>query len=85
MHTIMDQVVSYRNSVKFAEAMTRNNIPCRLELYNWGDHGMLLGKNTDVASWTILAYSFLEELERAKTDPDFRASYTNSYQAKQLK
>ena len=85
MHTIMDQVVSYRNSVEFAEAMARNNVPCRLELYNWGDHGMLLGKNTDVESWTAQAYAFLEELERAKNDPDFRASYTNSYQARQLK
>ena len=82
MHTICDQVVPYRNSVVFAEAMAAAKRPCELALYYWGDHGMLLGKNTlDVIHWPEQAVQFMESLQLAGTDPEFRQRYTNAYQA----
>ncbi|MBE6380523.1 MAG: alpha/beta hydrolase [Lentisphaerae bacterium] len=84
MHTINDQTVNYRNSIVFAEAMAKAQVPCELALYNWGDHGMLLGKNTEVGAWPLQAYAFLETLEKSKLDPGFRERYTNKYQAGQL-
>ena len=57
--------------------------PCELALYYWGDHGMLLGKNTlDVIHWPEQAVQFMESLQLAGTDPEFRQRYTNAYQAK---
>ena len=84
MHTICDQVVPYRNSIVFAQAMAQAERPCRLSLNYWGDHGMLLGKNTlDTVTWPEEADRFFKSVILSKTDPEFRKRYTNKYQAAQ--
>lgn len=86
MHTIRDQVVPYRNSMEFADAMAKNDRPCQLALYNWGDHGMLLGLDTlDVSQWPMQAAAFMENVELSAKDPDFLRRYTNCYQAEREK
>ena len=83
LHTIGDQMVNYRNSIVFAEAMAEAGRPCELALYNWGDHGMLLGHDTlDVRNWPRQAKEFMESLRLCQEDPEgFRARYTHAYQA----
>ena len=84
MHTICDQIVDYRNSIRFAEAMASAGRPCELALNYWGDHGMLLGKNTlDVVWWPEKADAFFRSCILEKTDPRFRERYTNKYQSLQ--
>ena len=84
MHTICDQIVPYRNSIAFADSMAKAGRPCELVLNYWGDHGMLLGKNTlDVSEWPEQADRFLKSLELAENDPEFRERYTNKYQCQQ--
>ena len=84
MHTICDQIVPYRNSLEFADAMGRCKRPCELALYNWGDHGMLLGLNTlDVISWPERAHCFMQSLRLEQQDAQFLERYTNSYQNQQ--
>ena len=84
MHTICDQAVSYRNSMLFAEAMAAAEVPCELKLDYWGQHGMLLGKNTlDVSSWQSSAVGFIRTLEAMESDADYIKRYTNAYQSAQ--
>lgn len=82
--TFKDQVVDYRNSVVFAQAMAEKNRPCELHLYPWGNHGMLLGLDTlDVSSWTSDAKHFLDAQWEMRSDPDMvKPRYTNAYQIK---
>lgn len=85
MHTICDQVVPYRNSMEFADAMAQNKRPCELALYYWGAHGMLLGNDTyDVVNWPSQAVEFIESLRRAEVDDEFLTRYTNAYQGKAI-
>ena len=85
LHTILDQVVSFRNSIVFAEAMAKAQRPCELALNYWGDHGMLLGKNTlDVITWPEQADAFFKSVLLSQTDPEFRTKYTHPYQAKHV-
>lgn len=85
MHTICDQWVSFRNSIVFAEAMAKAERPCKLILNNWGDHGMLLGKNTlDVVDWPEQADAFFKSVLLSQSDPEFRSRYTNAYQSKHV-
>lgn len=81
--TATDQLVNYRNSVAFAEAMCRAGRPCELRLFPYGAHGMLLGLETrDVGSWTEGARNFLEthwEMRDLNQEPMKR--YTNAFQA----
>lgn len=83
LHTICDQVVLYRNSIAFAEAMAEAQRPCELALYYWGDHGMLLGNDTlDVCNWPRQAVEFMDSLLLQQADPEgFRKRYTHPYQA----
>lgn len=81
-HTVRDQVVDYRNSIRFAEAMAKAGRPCQLALTCWGDHGMLLAKNTlDGESWPEQADRFFRSVILSENDPGFRERYTNKYQA----
>lgn len=81
MHTICDQTVPFRNSVEFANAMAAAGRPCELMLNYWGQHGMLLGKNTlDVVNWPKQAVDFLKTIELMENDPAYIEHYTNSYQ-----
>lgn len=84
MHTICDQAVSYRNSMLFAEAMAAAKVPCELALNYWGQHGMLLGKNTlDVGAWQHSAVNFIKTVEMMRSDKDYIERYTNAYQSAQ--
>ena len=81
-HTICDQVVPFRNSIEFANAMAEFKRPCELALFYWGDHGMLSGTDTlDVSGWMMQADAFLKSLSLAESDPAFRERYTNKYQS----
>lgn len=84
-HTICDQVVDFRNSIVFAEAMAAAGRPCQLALNNWGDHGMLLARNTlDSVTWPEQADAFFKSVRLSGSDPEFRERYTNKYQAQQF-
>ena len=84
MHTICDQMVPYRNSIEFANAMAAAGRPCELVLNYWGEHGMLLGKNTlDVISWPEQADRFIKSVLASETEPDFLERYTHVYQSRQ--
>ena len=83
MHTMCDQVVSFRNSIEFAQAMATSGRPCELMLNYWGAHGMLLGKNTlDVVNWPESAVNFIRTLEIMEEDKDYINHYTNGYQSR---
>ena len=85
MHTICDQAVSYRNSLVFADAMAKKERPCKLVLNYWGDHGMLLGKNTlDAINWPEQADAFFKSVLLSERDPEFRSRYTHAYQSKHV-
>ena len=85
MHTICDQLVPYRNSLAFADAMAQQQRPCELALYYWGAHGMLLGNDTyDVVNWPAQAVEFIETLRRIEREPEFINRYTNAYQGKTI-
>lgn len=85
MHTVCDQAVSFRNSMEFAQAMADAGRPCELVLNYWGDHGMLLGKNTlDVVNWPEAAVNFIRTLELMADDKNYIDRYTNDYQSRQI-
>ena len=88
--TFGDQIVSYKNSIVFAQAMKKAGRPCELHIFAMGDHGMLLGLDTeDVVGWTAQADAFLKTQWAYRADPEaIRKKYTNPYQAameKQIK
>jgi acetyl esterase/lipase len=59
-HTFEDQMVSYCNSVVFAEAMRDKQRPCELHIFPHGPHGMQLGYGRkDIAAWPEQATEFL--------------------------
>ncbi|NLG12835.1 MAG: alpha/beta hydrolase [Lentisphaerae bacterium] len=88
--TLQDKLVSYKNSVVFAQAMAEHNRPCELHIFPFGAHGMLLGINTfDVGQWTTLAANFLKThftRQELQDNPEklkqFDELYTNAMQAK---
>jgi acetyl esterase/lipase len=85
LHTIGDQLVPYRNSMEFANAMAAAGIPCELQLDNWGDHGMLLGRTTlDTGMWMERAHRFMQILDSVKKDPEYLKRYTHLYQVDRL-
>ena len=85
MHTVCDQMVSYRNSMEFASAMAEKKRPCELMLNYWGDHGMVLGKDTlDVVHWPEAADNFIRSLRMSSEDENFRGRYTNAYQIREF-
>lgn len=82
-HTVKDQMVSFRNSVQFAQAMAAADRPCELHLYPFGAHGMLQGIGTDdVSSWPALAKNFLATHWSLREHPERMERYTNAWQGK---
>jgi len=60
-HTYEDQMVSYRNSTVFAEAMWKMNRICELHVFPHGPHGMQLGYGRkDIEGWPQMAANFLQ-------------------------
>ena len=85
MHTICDPVVPFGNSIEFAKAMAAHQRPCELALNYWGEHGMLLGKNTlDVVNWPQQAVDFAASLKMSVNDSGFAERYTGVYQSQQI-
>ncbi len=59
-HTAEDQMVPYRNSLVFAEAMWEQQCTCELHVFPQGPHGMQLGYGReDITVWPELARAFL--------------------------
>lgn len=78
-HTFTDQIVPYRCSVLFAEALKKHNVPCELHIFPRGDHGILRGLNTpDVSQWQKLARVFIAEQTGETVTP--KEHYTHFYQ-----
>jgi len=61
IHSIDDGAVPVQNSIDYALAMKKHNIPCELHIYQSGGHGYGLGrsKNTE-SSWPEACQKWLE-------------------------
>ncbi len=80
--TVEDQLVDYRNSMLFADAMMQAGRTCELRIFPYGKHGMLLGVDTlDVADWMKSAVDFLEtQWQVRENETLLKQKYTNEYQ-----
>lgn len=69
-HTFDDTIVPVENSLQFADALRKANVPFDLHIYQHGNHGMGLGgKYSDPASlhpWTADCRYWLKELKFGK-------------------
>jgi acetyl esterase/lipase len=53
VHSLDDGLVPVENSIEYALAMKKYNIPCELHIYEHGGHGYGLGRSSDTEStWT---------------------------------
>ena len=78
-HTFADKVVPFTSSIYFAEALRKHNVPCQLQIFARGDHGILLGLDTpDVSNWPELAAKFIAEYTSEEPTP--QEHYTHFYQ-----
>ena len=78
-HTFADKVVPFTSSIYFAEALRKYNVPCQLQIFARGDHGILLGMDTpDVSNWPELAVKFIAEYTSVNGTP--QEYYTHFYQ-----
>jgi acetyl esterase/lipase len=61
-HTADDSGVPVQNSLLMADALSRNNVPFALHVFQAGRHGLGLaqGENPDVAQWTTLCAGWLK-------------------------
>jgi len=52
MHTLADTVVPVANSLEFYKAMVQHGVPGELHVYEYGPHGIGLGRNIpDASDW----------------------------------
>lgn len=59
-HTVNDSVVPVQNSLLFAEACARNNVPFALHIYPKGNHGVGLAlNNPELNNWTEIMLKWL--------------------------
>jgi acetyl esterase/lipase len=62
VHSLDDGAVPVQNSINYALAMHKSNIPCELHIYQSGGHGYGMGKTTNTEStWTGSCYKWLEK------------------------
>ena len=73
VHSLDDGAVPVQNSINYALAMHKFNIPCELHLYQTGGHGYGLGKSTNTEStWPeacrkwLVARGYIGELNLKK-------------------
>jgi acetyl esterase/lipase len=60
VHSLDDGAVPVQNSINYALAMHKFNIPCELHLYQTGGHGYGLGKSTNTEStWPEACHRWL--------------------------
>jgi len=50
IHSLDDNVVPVQNSINYALAMKKCNVPCELHIYEHGGHGYGLGRSNDTES-----------------------------------
>jgi acetyl esterase/lipase len=64
-HTSDDQAVPVENSLLFAAALHKYNIPCSLHIFPHGRHGLGLAQNLpgSVSVWTRLCANWLREMK----------------------
>ena len=67
VHTLQDGLVDpFYNTVAFAEALTRAEIPCETHLFAYGRHGVALAREEEyrdgVGQWTALCQTWLKTL-----------------------
>jgi acetyl esterase/lipase len=61
VHSLDDEAVPVQNSINYALAMHKFNIPCELHLYQTGGHGYGLGKSANTEStWPEACRKWLE-------------------------
>lgn len=62
IHSLDDGTVPVENSIEYALAMKKHNIPCELHIYEHGGHGYGLGKKNSgtESSWTNACEKWLE-------------------------
>jgi acetyl esterase/lipase len=61
VHSLDDGAVPVQNSINYALAMHKSNIPCELHIYQTGGHGYGMGKSKNTEStWTEACYKWLE-------------------------
>ncbi|MFI0431470.1 alpha/beta hydrolase [Mariniflexile sp. HMF6888] len=61
VHSLDDGAVPVQNSINYALAMHKFNIPCELHLYQTGGHGYGMGKSTNTEStWPEACRKWLE-------------------------
>ncbi len=82
-HTVTDQVVPVEGSIALMHALAEHQVTYSFHLFPYGNHGMLLARNTDAEAWPELATKFLAAAWRKRTaSPDeFMRYYTNSAQS----
>ncbi len=67
-HTYFDQVVSVEDSLSFADALAKNDIPFEMHIFTNGKHGMSLGNELvgfnepEAAEWARLSADWLWKL-----------------------
>jgi acetyl esterase/lipase len=59
-HTQDDRVVDVENSIRFYQALRRNNVPAEMHLYPKGDHGFVL--HFPPAEWMPVVISWINSL-----------------------
>jgi acetyl esterase/lipase len=61
IHSLDDKTVPVQNSINYALAMKKYNIPCELHIYEAGGHGYGLGRSADTeSSWPEACKKWLE-------------------------
>jgi len=62
IHSLDDGTVPVENSIEYALAMKKHNIPCELHIYEHGGHGYGLGKRNSgtESSWTKACEKWME-------------------------
>ena len=70
-HTADDAAVDVENSLSFASALARNDVPFALHVYPHGRHGLGLAPDQpEVATWIDHAGAFLSDMGYAELGPD---------------
>ena len=60
VHSIDDAAVPVRNSIDYAIALHKNNIPCELHIYQSGKHGYGMGRTSNTeSSWAEACKNWL--------------------------
>ena len=62
VHAKDDKAVPVRNSLAFAAALKKNNVPAEVYLYEKGGHGFGMNNNTSSVKWMDLAEQWIKKL-----------------------